>query len=117
MGKLALLGGLFDKLIKNTPVVGHVRKWTEGQATNSKAAREILRLVVYVCLGMMVYIMKRTFDLIMIDKLDATAGTVVGGAFTLLGGILTITIPAFVSALNATNIIPISGNTPPPAAA
>jgi len=113
MNKLTLLFGrvgvFFDELVKKTPVAGNVRKWTEERATNSKASREILRIVVYFCLGLMLYIIKRTFDLILAGKLDATAGTVIGGVFTLLGGILAVTIPAFVSALSAS-----SAGTPPP---
>jgi hypothetical protein len=108
---LGRMGGLFDSVIKKTPLVGLIRAWTEDQATNSKAAREILRLVVYVCLGLMIYIIKRTFDLA--GKMDTTTGTVIGGAFTLLLGVLTVTIPAFAASLNATDITPpTSTNTP-----
>ena len=97
-------------LFNGNSMVGKSYTWTRDSATNSKVAREILRMVVYTCVLSMVGTLMGIFVLIMVDKLDATAGTVMGGIFTLLGGILAVTLPAFVSALNANdpNI-----NTPP----
>ena len=97
-----LIKGLFTKAVQNTPI-GKIHAWTRDTASNSKSARELLRLVVYSNIICMVFTLGMAFRIIMAGKMDLASATVVGGAFTLFGGTLAVTIPAFVTALNASD--------------
>jgi len=96
--------------VNKTPI-GGIHTWTKQSATNSKVARELLRLVVYTCVGCMIFTVGMAFRIILEGKMDAASGTVIGGMFTLFGGVLVVTIPAFAASLNATDYPP---STPPP---
>lgn len=113
--KLLQLGGVasnkFGGVIKRTPMVGRIHEWTEKKASINRHALWLLGGVISIAAFMMVYILRWVFKLILLGKLDAVAAGVIGGAFTLLGGVLAITIPAFISALNALNETP--GTHPP----
>jgi FtsH-binding integral membrane protein len=104
--------GFISKTVASTPGVGSAHFWAANAATNSKVAREILRMIIYACMGCMIYSLYMAFQLIIAGKLNATAGTVITGAFALFGGILTVTVPAFVVALNATNAPPTPASPP-----
>ena len=111
MGKLVgSIVGLLGRAVDRVPVAGGLHRWTRDTASNSKAALSILRLVVCVCVGCMVFTLGMAFKIILVGKMDAVAAGVVGGAFTLFGTILAVALPAFVAALNTAT------PTPPPAA-
>jgi len=74
---------------------------TSQSAANSRAIRELLRMVVYVSLLAIAYTLYETISLIKLGKIDAITGTLLGGVFTLFGGVLSVAIPAFISALKA----------------
>lgn len=90
------IGNLVDK----TPASG-VHQWVKNSASNSRASREVLRIVVYVCTGCIVYTLYMAFKLIMAGKMDVTAGTVTGSICVLLGSVLAVAIPSFASSLNS----------------
>ena len=105
MGNIASWAvGVLGQAVDKTPGMGGIRRWTQDTATNSKAAREPLRLVVYTCIACMIFTLGMAFKIILEGKMDAVAAGVVTGSFTLFGGILAVTIPAFVTALNATDV-------------
>lgn len=81
-------------------------------ATNTKVAREVLRLTIYFSLLAIGATLWQTFAIIRLGQFTAAIGTLLGGIFTFFGGILSVAIPAFVAALNASD----KPVTPPPPA-
>ena len=79
---------------------------TTQRVANSKASRELLRVLVYSLLLITVYCIYQTIDLIRSGSINMASGSLMGGIFTLLGAGLSVTIPAFVSALNTPDNLP-----------
>lgn len=100
IGRLAIQGAtLFHKSVDATPIIGGIKGWTQQAITNNKMAREIVRLIIYSTVLMVALTLWKTFDLIMLNKVDKVIGALIGGIFTFYGGILAVTIPAFMNAL------------------
>jgi hypothetical protein len=75
---------------------------TSQAAISSKVTREILRFVIYVTMMMAVVTLWQTFMFIRAGKVDIVVGTLLGGIFTLFSGILSVAIPALITALKVT---------------
>ena len=94
-------------------IQGITRAWSKTvdaasiQARNSRSIREVLRAVVYGSLGAEAYLLYQVVGLTKIGKIDLASASLFGGAFTLIGTILTVAIPAFVNSLKDDD------NTPP----
>lgn len=88
-----------SQIIDKTPATGQL----STIATNSKVARELLRMIIYVCIACMIYVLVMMFQMMAADKMDTAGAAAIGAAFTLLGGVLTVTIPAFIVALDNTD--------------
>jgi len=96
--------GLLHRTVDATPVIGGIKGWTQQAAINSKLAREVVRMVIYGSMFMTALTLWKTFDLIQLGKVDATVGTLLGGIFAFFGGVLAVTIPAFMTALKTVGL-------------
>ena len=88
---------LFHRAVDATPVVGGIKGWTQETSRNSRTGREITRAIIIAVIFMMLVTLYKTFDLIMLDKVNAVVGTLIGGIFTFYGTVLAVTIPAFMN--------------------
>ena len=114
VGRVAVAANsLLGKMVEKTPVMGRVHVWTQGQATTSETARQVLVGVMVCSLGVILWVLYQSFSIIKAGKLDMVTGTFLGGVFTFFGGVLAITIPAFVSALGASNQPHLPPDVPP----
>ena len=115
----------FDiKQMNLNPVNLVVKAWGQAHdsasvaATNSRVMREVLRSVNIGCMAAIGFTLWQTFDLIGAGKVDLVAGTLIGGIFTFLGGVLSVSIPSLVTALKAsektTPVVPPPTITTPP---
>jgi hypothetical protein len=91
------------------PVNLAVKAWAKAHDSASQAAiNSRAKRIVLVCvnIGSMVMIaitLRQTFEFINAGKVDAVVGTLLGGIFVFFGGVLSVSIPALVTALNATD--------------
>ena len=86
---------------------------TSVRARNSRSLREVLRVVVYGSLLAEFYLLVQVVNLVKMSKIDLASASLLGGAFTLIGTILTIAIPSFVNSLKDDENT-VNNNTIPP---
>lgn len=96
-------------VVNRVPVMGRMHQWTVDRVSTSEIAKKILKRVIYFSLIMIALVVCTGLVFVYKGKLDLVAGTFLGGVLTMFSGILAIALPAFVSALSASQT-----PTPPP---
>lgn len=89
----------WHRTVDKTPIVGRVHGWAAQGASTSKSARYVLGGVVVLSTLMVLTTLGFTLYFLLNDKIDAVGGTLLGIVFTVLSGIMGITVPAYINAI------------------